>query len=90
MPDKVAKLSNKQAFQWEGLNLQAVLLAIGFIIMVAISGATVFVIDRAAKDDDDLTRTLNLQDRLTTVLLAMRRARKRPARLYADAAGSLS
>ena len=70
MPDKLVK----PAFDWTTLNLQAVLLAAGFIIMVLISVFTVFVIDRAADDDEDLARTLMVQDRLTTTLLALRRA----------------
>jgi signal transduction histidine kinase len=74
MPDKVAKKTGKPAFDWGTINLQAVLLAAGFVIMVAISAFTVFVIDRSFDDDDDLARTLSIQDRLTTTLLAIRRA----------------
>ena len=53
---------------------QPLLLGIGFAILVAISVATVFIIDRATDDANDLNRTLLIQDRLSNVLLAMRRA----------------
>ena len=53
---------------------QPLLLGIGFALLVVISAATVFVIDRATTDAEDLNRTLLIQDRLSNVLLAARRA----------------
>ncbi|MDO9412465.1 MAG: CHASE3 domain-containing protein [Pseudolabrys sp.] len=70
MPNKRVKAP----FDWSTLNLQAVLLTVGFVILISISAFTVFVIDRAAKDDEDLARTLSIQDKLTAVLLVARRA----------------
>ncbi len=67
MPDKMRdKLAS-----WR---LQPLLLGIGFLLIVMISIATIIVINRAADDADDLTQALSVQDRLSNVLLAMRRA----------------
>ena len=54
--------------------IQAALLGAGFLLLILISAVTVFVIDRAADDAKDLNRTLSIQDRLSNVLLSLRRA----------------
>ena len=54
--------------------LQPVLLGSAFALLVAISIATAFVVNRAGDDAENLNQTLQLQDRLTNVLLIMRRA----------------
>jgi signal transduction histidine kinase len=55
-------------------NLQPVLLGIGFVLLVVISIGTVFLVDRAATDTRLLTQTLSVEDKLSNVLLAVRRA----------------
>jgi hypothetical protein len=62
------------AIQKKTFPIQAALLGAGFLLLIAISAATVFVIDRAADDADDLSQTLSIQDRLANVLLSLRRA----------------
>src|SRR5579875_3484189 len=54
--------------------LQAVLLATGFALLIAISVATVFLVDRASTDAQRLTHTLSIEDKLSNLLLAVRRA----------------
>ena len=54
--------------------IQPVLLGSAFALLVAISIATAFVVNRAGDDAENLNQTLQLQDRLTNVLLIMRRA----------------
>ena len=54
--------------------IQPILLGVGFLLLITISVATFFVINRAADDAEDLNTTLSIQDRLANVLLAMRRA----------------
>jgi signal transduction histidine kinase len=55
-------------------NLQPLLLGIGFILLVAISISTVFLVDRAATDSQELAQTLTVQNKLSNILLALRRA----------------
>ena len=55
-------------------NLQPILLGIGFALLVGISVATVYLVDRAATDTRRLTQTLSVEDKLSNVLLSVRRA----------------
>lgn len=55
-------------------NLQPVLLGIGFALLVGISAATVYLVDRSADDTQRLSQTLSVEDKLSNVLLSMRRA----------------
>lgn len=55
-------------------NLQPILLGIGFALLVVISAATVYLVDRAATDTRKLTQTLSVEGKLSNVLLAVRRA----------------
>src|SRR6185312_8267967 len=55
-------------------NLQPILLGIGFALLVVISLATVYLVDRAATDTQKLTQTLSVEDKLSNVLLSVRRA----------------
>src|SRR6185312_2926408 len=55
-------------------NLQPILLGVGFALLVVISAATVYLVDRAATDTQKLTQTLSVEDKLSNVLLAVRRA----------------
>lgn len=55
-------------------NLQPILLGIGFALLVGISAATVYLVDRAATDTRRLTQTLSVEDKLSNVLLSVRRA----------------
>jgi len=55
-------------------NLQPILLGVGFTLLVVISVATVFLVDRAATDTQRLTQTLSVEDKLSNVLLSVRRA----------------
>ena len=56
------------------LNLQPLLLGVGFALLVVISAATVYLVDRASGDLQRLTQTLRVEDELSNVLLAVRRA----------------
>ena len=55
-------------------NLQPVLLGIGFALLVGISAATVYLVDRSADDTQRLSQTLSVEDKLSNVLLSVRRA----------------
>jgi hypothetical protein len=55
-------------------NLQPFLLGVGFVLLVAISISTVFLVDRAATDSRELAQTLTVQNKLSNILLALRRA----------------
>jgi len=55
-------------------NFQPILLGIGFALLVVISAGTVFLVDRAADDTTRLTQTLSVEDKLSNVLLSVRRA----------------
>ena len=60
--------------RWRFLNLQALLLGIGFLLLVGISAATVFLVERAASDSKQLADTLSVEDKLSDILLTVRRA----------------
>src|SRR3569832_2440461 len=55
-------------------NLQPILLGIGFALLVGISVATVYQVDRSATDTQRLSQTLSVEDKLSNVLLSVRRA----------------
>lgn len=54
--------------------LQPLLLGLGFALLIAISGATVGLVNRAAENDRLLAETSAVQDKLAALLLAVRRA----------------
>jgi CHASE3 domain sensor protein len=54
-------------------NLQPVLLGVGFALLIAISFATVLLVNRAAADAQRLAQTLEVQDKLSNILLGVRR-----------------
>ncbi len=56
------------------VSLQPLLLGLGFALLVVISAATVYLVDRAAEDLQRLTQTLHVEDQLSNVLLDLRRA----------------
>ena len=56
------------------VSLQPLLLGLGFALLVVISAATVYLVDRAADDLQRLTQTLRVEDQLSNVLLDVRRA----------------
>lgn len=56
------------------LTLQAVLLGIGFALLIGISTTTVMLVNRASTDARLLAETLDVQDDLSNVLLSVRRA----------------
>ncbi|HWK95981.1 MAG TPA: CHASE3 domain-containing protein [Pseudolabrys sp.] len=64
----------KPLFAIDQSKLQPILLGIAFAVLVAISITTAFVVNRAGDDAENLNHTLQIQDRLTNVLLIMRRA----------------
>ncbi len=66
MPDTTSRLSN--------INLQPVLLGVGFALLIAISFATVLLVNRASDDAQRLAQTLNIQNRFANILLSLRRA----------------
>jgi len=56
------------------VSLQPLLLGLGFALLVVISVATVYLVDRAADDLQRLTQTLHVEDEMSNLLLAVRRA----------------
>ena len=55
-------------------SIQPILLGIGFALLVAMGTATVWLAERAAEDGRRVVHTLNVQDKLSTLLLNARRA----------------
>jgi signal transduction histidine kinase len=55
-------------------NLQPLLLGVGFVLLVAISISTVFLVDRASTDSQELAQTLLVQNKLSNIMLDVRRA----------------
>src|SRR5689334_5983542 len=53
---------------------QPTLLAIGFAILVAISAASVWLVDRSADESEAVVHTLDVQNKLSLILLNLRRA----------------
>lgn len=53
---------------------QPILLAAGFAILVAISATSIWLVDRAREDADMVVHTLDVQNRLSLILLNLRRA----------------
>ncbi|MBS0535288.1 MAG: CHASE3 domain-containing protein [Proteobacteria bacterium] len=60
--------------RWRFLNLQALLLGVGFLLLVGISAATVYLVERSASDNKQLSDTLHVEDKLSDVQLTLRRA----------------
>ena len=56
------------------VSLQPLLLGLGFALLVVISAATVYLVDRSADDLQRLTQTLHVEDQFSNVLLNVRRA----------------
>src|SRR3954471_15272210 len=56
------------------LSLQPILLAAGFLLLIAISGATAWLVSQAGKDAASVAHTLRIQDKLSNLLLDVRRA----------------
>ncbi|HEU5020065.1 MAG TPA: CHASE3 domain-containing protein [Pseudolabrys sp.] len=56
------------------LRLQPILLAVGFALLIGISVATALLVDRASTDSKLLADTLAMQDKLSDLLLSVRRA----------------
>jgi hypothetical protein len=54
--------------------LQTTLLGIGFTLLIAISAATILLANRAFTDAGILAKTLSFQDKLSNLLLSVRRA----------------
>ncbi|MDP2408844.1 MAG: CHASE3 domain-containing protein [Pseudolabrys sp.] len=54
--------------------LQPVLLGIGFLLLIGLSAATAFLVDRSATDAQRLAHTLTVQDKFSNLLLNVRRA----------------
>jgi signal transduction histidine kinase len=53
---------------------QAILLAAGFVLLIAISAATGWMVNQSAADSQLVARTLTVQDKLSNLLLSIRRA----------------
>jgi signal transduction histidine kinase len=53
---------------------QPILLALAFLILVLISAASVFLVDRSRDDSDLVIHTMDVQNRLSLILLTLRRA----------------
>ncbi len=60
--------------RWRFFNIQALLLGIGFVLLVGISAATVFLVERSASDSKLLADTLSVEAKLSDILLTVRRA----------------
>jgi len=60
--------------RWRFLNLQSLLLGVGFVLLVGISAATFYLVERGASDSRLLADTLSVEDKLSDVLLTVRRA----------------
>lgn len=59
--------------RWRFLNLQSLLLGAGFLLLVGISAATIYFVERAATDNRELALTLSVEDKLSDILLTVRR-----------------
>ena len=53
---------------------QPVLLAVGFALLIVISAATVWMVNQSAVDSKSVAHTLTVQDKLSNLLLSVRRA----------------
>ena len=53
---------------------QPILLAIGFALLVIISAASIWLVDRSNDDTDAVAHTLDVQNRVSLILLNLRRA----------------
>jgi signal transduction histidine kinase len=56
------------------VRLQPLLLGVGFLILIVISAATVWLVNRSAADAARLAQTLSVQNKLSNLLLNVRRA----------------
>ncbi len=54
--------------------VQPILLGVGFALLVAIGTATVWLAEQSAQDARSVVRTINMQDKLSNLLLNVRRA----------------
>ncbi len=54
--------------------VQPILLALGFAILVAISVASIWLVEQSRKDSDTVATTFDIQNRLALILLNLRRA----------------
>lgn len=63
------------SLRWRrSVNLQPILLGLGFALLIAISAGTVLLVNRASSDAALLAETLSVQDKLSNILLNVRRA----------------
>ena len=53
---------------------QPVLLALGFVILILISAASIFLTERSRGESELVVHTMEVQNRLSLVLLSLRRA----------------
>lgn len=53
---------------------QAILLGVGFFLLITISAATVWLVNQSASDASTVAHTLHVQDKLSNLLLDVRRA----------------
>ena len=60
--------------RWRFFNLQTLLLGVGFLLLIGISAATTYLVERAADDSRQLAVTLSVEDKLSSILLTVRRA----------------
>jgi signal transduction histidine kinase len=60
--------------RWRFLNLQTLLLGAGFLLLVGIGAGTIYLVERAATDSRELATTLSVEDKLSDILLTVRRA----------------
>lgn len=60
--------------RWRFFDLQSLLLGAGFLVLVGIGAATIYLVERAASDSRDLAVTLSVEDKLSDILLTVRRA----------------
>ena len=54
--------------------IQPVLLAIGFLVLISISGATAWMVNQSAADNQAVSHTLTVQNTFSNLLLEIRRA----------------
>lgn len=60
--------------RWRFLNLQSLLLGVGFLLLIGISATTIYLIERSVIDNRELAVTLSVEDKLSDILLTVRRA----------------
>ncbi|MEH2469118.1 hypothetical protein V1284_000562 [Nitrobacteraceae bacterium AZCC 2299] len=69
---------------------QILLLAAGFLVLTAISTASVLLVDRAREDSGLVVHTVEVENQISTLLLEIRRAESAGAGLSADLQPAIS